>query len=212
LTYFGNAWAGAPRWSPDGQNIASTANAAGNWDIYVVSSGGGKPRRLTGDGADESWPTWSRDGKWIYYFSNRAKQGQIWKMRASGGDEIQVTKNAGLWTWANESPDGKNLYFVKFGHGLRKIPVAGGDESEIDQCFGFVVAKNGIYYVKDNPDSWLSTFPLYFLDFKTKKKRTIGVLPGPIGWSIEVSPDEHWIMYGKFDREGSELMLVDNFQ
>src|SRR5207249_1997997 len=42
LTAFRNAWAGSPRWSPDGQKIAFDCDAAGNWDVYVISSQGGK--------------------------------------------------------------------------------------------------------------------------------------------------------------------------
>jgi Tol biopolymer transport system component/DNA-binding winged helix-turn-helix (wHTH) protein len=210
LTYFGNAWAGAPRWSPDGENIAFAANAAGNWDIYIVSSGGGKPKRLTKDGADECWPSWSRDGQWIYYFSNRGTQTQIWKMRATGGPEIQVTRNGGLWS--SESLDGKDLYYVN-EQGLWMIPVAGGGEVAIDRSYYFAVAKNGVYYAAGGgPDSSLLTFPLYFLDFKTQTRRTVGVLPGPLGWNMDVFPDGQWITYSKLDHEGSELMLVDNFR
>ncbi len=208
LTYLGHAWAGAPKWSPDGKSIAFAANAAGNWDIYVVSSGGGKPRRLTNDGADESWPSWSRDGKWIYYFSNRGKHAQIWKMRATGGPEIQVTQNGGLWS--NESLDSKDLFYLN-EQGVWKIPVAGGDAVKIEASYTFTPAKNGIYYVPGIPSD-RSTFQLNFLDFKTQQRRTLGVLPGPLGWNIDVSPDERWIIYAKFDRQGSELMMVDNFR
>jgi Tol biopolymer transport system component/DNA-binding winged helix-turn-helix (wHTH) protein len=208
LTYFGNAWAGAPEWSPDGKNIVFAANAAGNWDIYIVSSAGGKPRPLTKDGADESWPSWSRDGEWIYYFSNRGKQAQIRKVRATGGPEIQVTRKGGLWS--DESIDGKDLYYVN-EQGLWKMPVAGGDGVEIDQSYQFAAAKNGVYYARCL-DSRISPFQLYFLDFKTQRTRTVGVLPGPLGWNIDVSPDGRWVTYSKFDREGSELMLVENFE
>lgn len=159
LTYFGNAWSGAPVWSPDGENIAFAGNAAGNWDIYIVNSGGGKPRRLTKDGADESWPSWSRNGKWIYYFSNRGKQGQIWKMHATGGPEIQVSKNGGFQS--KESVDGKDLYYDN-DEGLWKIPVAGGDEVQIAASNFFAPAKNGIYYVADNANATHSAFTLNF--------------------------------------------------
>jgi len=209
LTYFGNAWAGSPKWSPDGAEIAFDANAAGNWDVYIVGVAGGKPKRLTSDGADHSWPSWSRDGKWIYYFSNRGKQAHIWKMRATGGPEIQVTKDDGLRS--NESPDGKDLYYTN-EQGLWKIPVAGGKPVEIGPSYMFAFGKNGIYYAPGSPGSRLSNFPINFLDFKTQRTRLVGGFPGPLGWDFDVSPDERWILYGKFGREGSELMLIDNFR
>lgn len=210
LTYFGNAWAGAPRWSPDGEKIAFAANAAGNWDIYVINSGGGKPMRLTHDSTDESWPTWSRDGKWIYYFSNRGRQAHIWKMRSTGGPEIQVTKNAGYWS--DESVDGKVLYYMS-ENGLWKIPTVGGDARWIGPYFYFAAVKNGIYcaYVAGSL-SLDPSFELRFVDSKTHQAKTIGTLPGPLGWNINISPDERQILYAKMDREGSELILIENFQ
>ena len=37
----------SPSFSPDGTWIAFTAQYGGNSDVYVVSAGGGEPRRLT---------------------------------------------------------------------------------------------------------------------------------------------------------------------
>jgi Tol biopolymer transport system component/DNA-binding winged helix-turn-helix (wHTH) protein len=210
LTYFGNAWAGAPSWSPDGRQIAFAANAAGEWDIYIVSSEGGKPNRFTYEGADESWPTWSRDGNWIYYFSNRSKEAKIWKMRVSGGPEVQVTTEGGLWS--NDSVDGKHLYYVN-GKGLWKLAIAGGSEVNIAHSYTFAPAKEGLYYVEGMKDTDLSTsFSLSLLDLKTQDRRIVGTLPGPLGWNIEISPDSQSILYSKLDYSGSELMLVDNFR
>ena len=208
LTYFGNAWAGSLMWSPDGENVAFMSNAAGNWNIYIVSSGGGKPRQLTKEGADETWPSWSHDGKCIYYYSNRGGQVQIRKMPATGGPEIQVTRNGGFWS--NESLDGKDFYYVN-EQGLWKVPAAGGEEVEVERSYRFAPGKNGIYYMKP-PDLWYGPFQLYFLDSKTHRRRTIGVLPGPFGWNMDISPDGRSIIYSKFDREGSELMLLENFK
>ncbi len=212
LTHFGNAWAGAPKWSPNGKEIAFAANAAGNWDIYIVSSGGGKPRQLTSDGADQSWPSWSRDGKWIYYYSNRGKQVAIRKMPVAGGTEVQVTNNGGAWS--EESFDGKALFYFN-EQSLWTMPVAGGTPVAIEQSYAAVATKDGLYYSPaQNPStlSSASTFILKLFDPKTKRTKTVGTLPGPLGWNLDVSPDEHWIIYSKTDREGSELMLVESVQ
>src|SRR5262245_47591801 len=40
-----------PRFSPDGQSIAFASKRHGSYDVFVVSSRGGKPRRLTFDSA-----------------------------------------------------------------------------------------------------------------------------------------------------------------
>src|SRR6516164_10135371 len=35
-----------PRFSPDGNSIAFSSSRAGNYDVYVIPAGGGKPRQL----------------------------------------------------------------------------------------------------------------------------------------------------------------------
>src|SRR2546427_8008147 len=115
---------GAPRWPRDGAAIAFDARLEGHGDIFVISAGGGSPRRLTSDPADDNVPMWSRDGKWIYFSSNRTGNWQIWKVPSVGGTAVQVTANGGVS--AQGMPDGKFLYvWVGGGAGLRK-PVAGG--------------------------------------------------------------------------------------
>ena len=37
----------SPVWSPDGKNIAFASDRHGNMDIFIMSSKGGTPRRLT---------------------------------------------------------------------------------------------------------------------------------------------------------------------
>ena len=53
-------YSGSPRWSPDGQRIAFDSEIDGLWQIFTVSSHGGKPRQVTRD-SDNSRPSWSHD-------------------------------------------------------------------------------------------------------------------------------------------------------
>src|SRR3989475_8064893 len=115
---------GAPRWPRDGAAIAFDARLEGHGDIFVISAGGGSPRRLTSDPADDNVPMWSRDGKWIYFSSNRTGNWQIWKVPSVGGTAVQVTANGGVS--AQESPDGTFLYVWGAGGAGWRTPVAGG--------------------------------------------------------------------------------------
>lgn len=60
-----------PRVSPDGTQIAFTAQRDGNAEVYVMNSNGGQPQRITDDVASDQAPTWSPDGASIVWSSNR---------------------------------------------------------------------------------------------------------------------------------------------
>ena len=58
----------SPKFSPDGESITYSVgyqNATGA--IYIVSSGGGQPRRLELDIPWAVWPTWSPDGEYLLF-------------------------------------------------------------------------------------------------------------------------------------------------
>jgi eukaryotic-like serine/threonine-protein kinase len=206
ITSFGNAWAGSPRWSPDGQRIAFDCNVAGNWDVYVANSQGGRPIRLTRSPAAECRPSWAHDGKWIYFASNRTGTYQIWKIPSNGGEQIQLTKNGGFV--ASESVDGETLYYSGKG-GLWRRPVSGGEEMKFFDtgCSNsFAPTKNGVYFI-DGRDGYVK-----LLDFKGHLIRSIAAVPGQSDDEMSVSPDEQWMIYARGGPAGSELMLVENFR
>src|SRR2546430_6519560 len=54
---------GAPQWSPDGKQIAFSANPGTKKHIYIVSVDGGAPKEVTKGERVDFYPNWSRDGK-----------------------------------------------------------------------------------------------------------------------------------------------------
>jgi Tol biopolymer transport system component/DNA-binding winged helix-turn-helix (wHTH) protein len=210
LTSLGSAWAGSPRWSPDGQRIAFDSNAAGQWDIYVVPSQGGKPMRLTSGSGSKIRPSWSHDGKWIYYCASGESGPQIWKKAANGGTEVEITKSGGCNQM--ESPDGRYVYYLnKANSALWRVPVGGGDEvdlAELGPEAQFTLGAHGIYFLDSEYANTLK-----FMDYRTGSIKVAGTLPGPfIHHGITVSPDEHWFLYTKSDSAGSQLRLVEKFR
>jgi Tol biopolymer transport system component/DNA-binding winged helix-turn-helix (wHTH) protein len=210
LTAFRKGWAGSPRWSPDGQKIAFDCNAAGNWDIYVVDSRGGNPTRLTTTNANEVRPSWSHDGKWIYYGSNQTGRYQICRMPAIGGAATQITKNGSFAAF--ESADGKDLYYSNIS-GLWRIPATGGSEIRLSESIygdNFAAAKHGVYFI-DWPQTFSTALALKLLDIRTHSTKPVTTVLAPLGDEMSVSPDEQWLLYGRMDHAGSELMIVENF-
>jgi tricorn protease len=78
-----------PKFSPDGNTIAYTADYDGNNSIYTIPAAGGIPTRLTWQGSPERVVDWYPDGKFILFASGRESErerfNQFYKIRPSGG-------------------------------------------------------------------------------------------------------------------------------
>ncbi|MDP4217940.1 MAG: PDZ domain-containing protein [Bacteroidota bacterium] len=78
-----------PRFSPDGNTIAFTADYDGNNSIYTIPSSGGIPTRITWQGSTERVVDWYPDGKSLLFASGRAsgreRFDQFFKIAAGGG-------------------------------------------------------------------------------------------------------------------------------
>lgn len=67
LTY-APVFAGLPRWSPDGTQIAYMGSQTGQpWKIFLISVQGGAPRQLRSGSSAEGDPAWSADGKKLIF-------------------------------------------------------------------------------------------------------------------------------------------------
>jgi dipeptidyl aminopeptidase/acylaminoacyl peptidase len=67
----------APRFSPDGRQLALQISEGGRSSIWVYDLARGVISRLTGDsGADEVEPIWTRDGDRIVFSSDRVTRGR----------------------------------------------------------------------------------------------------------------------------------------
>ena len=105
-----------PRISPDGAWVAYTVTALdrkednSDTDIYMVSSSGGAPVRLTSSKKREQSPRWSPDGRYVAFTSGRdGKKDQIYLLDRRGGDAQMITDyKTGVSTFA-WSPDSAKL-------------------------------------------------------------------------------------------------------
>ncbi len=118
----GDVWklkaVGEPQLSNDGKWIAYTLSTTDfdknsrNSDIYIVSSNGGGPRRMTTSEKRDDTPAWSPDGATLAFISARGGDPQIYVLPVAGGEARKVTDFPGgvddmIWT-----PDGKGFVFA----------------------------------------------------------------------------------------------------
>jgi len=89
-----------PKFSPDGERIAFTAQYDGGEDVYVMDARGGAPRRLTYHPASDRVLDWFPDGGHVLFRSRREypfRADMIYKVSASGGVPVKLNVDrAGL--------------------------------------------------------------------------------------------------------------------
>jgi tricorn protease len=107
-----------PTFSPDGSEIAFTANYDGNLDVYIIPATGGVPRRLTYHPASDAVMGWSRDGKQVLFASNRlsnsARYNTLFTVSREGGFPAQLPLPIAVE--GSYSPDEKEIAYVPLDH------------------------------------------------------------------------------------------------
>jgi len=110
---------GDPRISPDGAWVAYTVSQldrkedVSDTDIYMVSTSGGAPIKLTSSKKPETSPRWSPDGRYLAFLSSRdGKKTQVYLLDRRGGEAEAITDvKTGVSSIA-WSPDGAKLAFL----------------------------------------------------------------------------------------------------
>ena len=211
ISSYGTGWS---YWSPNGKYLVGEAPPG---DIAVGTVDGGVSHRIVDDPAVDVSPSWSRDGLRIYFASKHIGEFQVWKIPSQGGAPSQVTQHGGFFS--EESADGRFLYYSKsLGRptSLWRVPVGGGEETlvleSLSNYHSFTVVLEGIYFIPAvepgaNPS-------IRFLHFETGRITTVKDLdrPVPTWGNLSASPNGRHLLYTQIDREGSDLMLVENFR
>jgi eukaryotic-like serine/threonine-protein kinase len=194
-------------WSPDGSEILICHFRY----LYLMNAFGGLPKRINNEYKEG---TWSIDGSLLYAIRT-FEENQIFLLSKDGVVQKQITKNNGHVPKVYEN----FVYYVKtwFNKDIWRVPLNGGAEEPVLQGVAdmalrsWAVVKNGIYYIRKNNGSPV----LDFFDFKTKKISRIKKVPMAnieINTTIDVDPEEQYLLYSKDEPTKSDIILVENFR
>jgi dipeptidyl aminopeptidase/acylaminoacyl peptidase len=204
---------GGPRWSRDGERIAFGSDQEGQFELYVIPAGGGKPHRLTNNPAFDQGALFSRNSKWIYFVSERTGRFEIWRMTVTGGDPVQVTTKGG-WM-AYEAPDGASIYYIDHpveGATVWHMPISERNATKILEgivWWNLDLIDQGLYYI-DRGEGGETR--LRFFDFATGKSTTTAQNLGNVRCCLTATADGRTIFYAREDSSVDDLMLVENFR
>lgn len=121
------AGAGAPSAAaselPSGE-IAYVHKGSGNSEIYLASTGGGRPRNLTAHPAEDETPAWSPDGKQLVFASTRAGSWDLFVLTLADGSVRQLTSGAAHEFDPAWSPDGSRIAYESTADGAHEVRFA----------------------------------------------------------------------------------------
>jgi TolB protein len=130
-----------PAWSPSGDQLAFTSYMRTNPDLYVVGSGGGRPRRLARFPGMNTGASWSPDGSKLALTLSKDGNPEIYVLNAASGEVVsRLTNNRAIDTSPAWSPTGRELAFVSNREGGPQVFVMSADGSN-----QLRVSRNGDY-------------------------------------------------------------------
>jgi Tol biopolymer transport system component len=83
-------------------------------EIFVTTTAGGEPVRLTENDSVDQHPAWSPDGTRIAFASERDGDSDIYLMNTDGSDVVQITNARNADAEPSWSPDGTRIAFTSF--------------------------------------------------------------------------------------------------
>ncbi len=103
----------SPHFSKDGKHIAFTAQYDGNFDVYVIPSGGGQPKRLTYHSSFDVVQGWTPDNKILFRSNREGRPTQTNKFFTIGmNDSFPLAFDIPRAAYGEISADGKHVAYT----------------------------------------------------------------------------------------------------
>jgi dipeptidyl aminopeptidase/acylaminoacyl peptidase len=83
----------APRWSPDGKQIAFLSDRDGTMQVWVISADSGEARKLTDSKTPVRDHAWSPDGEWVAFLAPDPDSPEVAKRKQEKGDFVVVDRD-----------------------------------------------------------------------------------------------------------------------
>lgn len=103
----------SPHFSPDGKQIAFTAEYDGNVDVFVIPSEGGEPKRLTWHPGSDVVQGWTPEGEVMFRSgreSHPTQTNKFYKVPTTGG--LPTTIDIPRAAYGEISPNGNHIAYV----------------------------------------------------------------------------------------------------
>ncbi len=211
------------RFSPDGSELAFTAQYDGNTEVYVMPAEGGAPIRLTytatlgrDDMSDRMGPnnivmTWTNDGKNVIYRSRKQSfnsfKGQLFSVPAEGGVSLEIPLSTG--GFCSYSPDGEKLAFNRVMREFRTWKYYKGGMADDIRIFDFQTGE--VQNITNNDAQEM--FPMWHGDkiyFLSNRDRTMNLFV----WDTQDKTTTKLTNYTEYDIKfpslGDEAIVYEN--
>jgi len=119
-----------PDWSPDGRQIAYSADIDDVYNIYKMDPDGTNIVQLTAGERNNNKPAWSPDGSKIAFETNRDGNWEIYVMNADGSNLMRITDHPDDDKWPSWSPDGSRIAFQSDRDGNWEIYLMNAEGSD----------------------------------------------------------------------------------
>lgn len=124
-----------PAFSPSGSEIAFTSFARNNPDLWVVSSAGGRARRVSQKPGLNTGAAWTSDGRGIVLTMSFDGNSELYRISAGDGSiQSKLTSSPAIDSSPSLSPDGSQIAFVSNRQGSPQIfvmPASGGSPKRV---------------------------------------------------------------------------------